>query len=838
MPLDSIDLKDLTSIVEGIARGEYHLLLGAGSSIGGTGGDGRKIPDGKTLATQIAEDFGIDTEGELIDLKTAYELAEKRLANGAGRADYIRKRFSTCQPSWQETLTSFRWWRIWTLNIDDVVEQSYSLHPQSSQAPYSYTWVDPYTDPAKDKDAQGKEELQIIHLHGYAGVPTGRDPQLVFSILEYLQAYSARYAWHRVFGDTFYQRPFLVVGARLTDEWDLMEFLSRGTASRESTGRPSLIVLRDISTIQREQLTRYGLVPIQMDATQFFEELRQRVQPREEQLLQLPHGRGRIETPGRIFLQQFQWLRLDAAEIEPRNHDFYDGDDPIWSDILAARDANFEITTRTLAKIRAEISDPHPKQLIYCLSGPPGSGKSTVLLRLAKELITDGVDLYSFRAEERLDIPAVLWWLQRLPKCVLLFDGLADFAHEVQQAAAEAHKAGIVLLILATERESRFRQISGVVDGAFLVGGADFRFGLLSDNDIVELVRKRESARRLGKLTQRSRDQRIDFFRRIAKRQLFAGLMDLEGAPGFIGKLRSEYEKDLNNESSRRLYALAAMSYSLGYPLPLGIGQTAAGIDAIEMSALLKGPFSSICVLDRRGLRPRHRVIASTLIERILDQDQRFEISLLLAKAIAPYITVHTIRQRTLPYRIVRSLMDKDVIKSWLGETRAHDWYESLRDEYDWNARFWEQRALLESDRKDYPKARSFAEYAVTIQRHTFTENTLGTILMRMAIDYLVPGTSEADRIFWEAVLHLRESRELGRGQFLHPYTTFFSHAIRFAKVAFDRVAIDPRLLSEWNHWRDQAKDEGILSYTEGQRQLEQYQREWLSLATSQPEQS
>src|SRR5208282_1346134 len=275
MPLDSIDLKDLTSIVEGIARGEYHLLLGAGSSIGGTGGDGRKIPDGKTLATQIAEDFGIDTEGELIDLKTAYELAEKRLANGAGRADYIRKRFSTCQPSWQETLTSFRWWRIWTLNIDDVVEQSYSLHPQSSQAPYSYTWVDPYTDPAKDKDAQGKEELQIIHLHGYAGVPTGRDPQLVFSILEYLQAYSARYAWHRVFGDTFYQRPFLVVGARLTDEWDLMEFLSRGTASRESTGRPSLIVLRDISTIQREQLTRYGLVPIQMDATQFFEELRQ-----------------------------------------------------------------------------------------------------------------------------------------------------------------------------------------------------------------------------------------------------------------------------------------------------------------------------------------------------------------------------------------------------------------------------------------------------------------------------------------------------------------------------------------------------------------------------------
>jgi len=167
MPFDSLDSKDLTSIVEGIARGEYHLLLGAGSSIGGTGGDGRKIPDGKTLAIEIAEDFGIDTQGEPIDLKTAYELAELRLANGAGRADYIRKRFSKCQPSWQGTLTNFRWSRVWTLNIDDV-EQSYSLHPESSQAPSPYTWIDLYTDPAKDKDARGKEELQIIHLHGYA----------------------------------------------------------------------------------------------------------------------------------------------------------------------------------------------------------------------------------------------------------------------------------------------------------------------------------------------------------------------------------------------------------------------------------------------------------------------------------------------------------------------------------------------------------------------------------------------------------------------------------------------------------------------------------------------
>jgi hypothetical protein len=220
------------------------------------------------------------------------------------------------------------------------------------------------------------------------------------------------------------------------------------------------------------------------------------------------------------------------------------------------------------------------------------------------------------------------------------------------------------------------------------------------------------------------------------------------------------------------------------------------------------------------------------LVERVLDREARFMVSLTLAKALAPYITIHTIRQRTLPYRIIRSLMDKDVIRDWLGDDRAHDWYESLRQEYDWNARFWEQRALLESDRRDFPKARSFAEHAVTLQRHTFTENTLGTILMRIATDYLNAGTPEADRSFWEAVEHLRESRDLGRGEYPHPYTTFFSHTLRFARELIgQRRRLDQHLVSEWNHWWDRARREGVLNYFEVRQQLEEYQRDWLSLA-------
>jgi len=49
----------------------------------------------------------------------------------------------------------------------------------------------------------------VVHLHGYATLDEA-SPDLIFSILEYVQATSTRYAWHRVLGDMFLQRPFIV----------------------------------------------------------------------------------------------------------------------------------------------------------------------------------------------------------------------------------------------------------------------------------------------------------------------------------------------------------------------------------------------------------------------------------------------------------------------------------------------------------------------------------------------------------------------------------------------------------------------------------------------------
>lgn len=836
MPFETLNDMDWTALMEGLARGEYHLLLGAGASLGALGGDERSLPNAQTLAEELLANFGIETNGEVIDLGTAYEVVEGRLdAEERDRDQYLKIRFSDCQPSWHSIIPNICWRRIWTLNIDDVIEQTYAKNRgRYLQDPKTYNWTDPYREPDRERD-----ELQIIHLHGFApwlGRP-GQD--FVFSIIEYVQASSTRHAWHRIFGDEFLQRPFIVIGASLADEFDLALFLRRGNQSRELVGRPSIIVLRDITRLQREQFLKWGLVPVKADARAFFADLVKELPAEESKLVSLIPGRiiGLPPVEARIFQQQFLWLRADVLPGVPEVHDFYGGDDPTWADIIANRDARFEIVDRLLSDVLTENKGQpaKPRQVIHCLWGPPGCGKSTALLRIGRELITLGFDVFSFQGEERLDTKAALWWLQRSPKCALLFDGLADFTEDVGMLAQECAVADTNLVAFGTEREQRLQGVYWGIAPEFLKAGKDHRLARLSDGDIDLLLTVLERERRLGKLTRRSAKERRNYFQRDARRQLLPGMAELEGAKGFRTRLMDEYNSDIRSDVLRDVYALTCMSYALGYPLPLGIVCVAAGISARKLSQELSegAQLAGIVRTERRGLRPRHRVVASIILERALNRKHRFRLSQDLAKALAPYITIDAIRQRTLPYRVARELMDADMVWAWMGKRLARDWYAQLVPEYAWNARFWEQRALVELRSSRFPQARSFAEQALALHEDPFTFNTSGTVLMRMATEYHEPGSARSNAVLWEAIAHLQESRELGEGKFAHPYITFFSYVLSYGQRAFKGKAVDARLSREWQLWMKDARQAQVFGYTSYYGQLMDFHKQWLQQAVS-----
>ena len=258
-----MNTETMAKIAEGISGREYSLLLGAGASIGSIGGNGEPLPSGPGLTARLIDEFRIPVEEQSITLTRAYAAARRTDPMRLER--FMRTWFTGCKPDWQYRLVDVDWHRIWTLNIDDIIE----VACQDRNAPVDrFTWTSKFRDRASS-------ERQIIHLHGYAksnSDPDDSDSNLVFSVQEYVSTVRDPRAWHAIFTDEFAERPFIILGASLVDEFDLQQAFA---ASATANGReyPSVIVLKEVSSLEREELSDLGLIIVESDARSFMEEL-------------------------------------------------------------------------------------------------------------------------------------------------------------------------------------------------------------------------------------------------------------------------------------------------------------------------------------------------------------------------------------------------------------------------------------------------------------------------------------------------------------------------------------------------------------------------------------
>ena len=619
----------------------------------------------------------------------------------------------------------------------------------------------------------------------------------------------------------------------MVDEMDLAEVLRRGSLSMESTGRPSIIVMKEVGSANQLLFERWGLRVVISTAEEFIDAiLRELPEALKRVSALLPPTKGaRQDLRATQFLQQFRWLKADQATA-PKNHDFYRGEDPDWSDIVSKLDAEFVCSNRIVKSVceRLSANTDEIAQIVGCINGPPGCGKSTVLLRTGRKFISQNYDVFLFRGEERLNINSVVWWLSQQPKSVILIDGVTDVARDLGELARRCKAERLPLVVLGAERESRLSAVYSDIDPAFLCLDYPFKFDHLTGEDISSLVGKLRSERRLGQLTRLEDEQVRSHFRKYASRQLIVGMMRLNSSRGFEDRLIDEYQLDITNPNLRLLYSACCLTYQFGYALPLGIASVVTGLDVLKINKALQtaGELKGVVFLDEIGLRPRHRVIASKVIESALDKPERYGLTLLLAKALSPHISKQTMFARTVPARISRHLCDADFLQKSIGLKAASKWYSEMTDDFSWNSRFWEQRALTEVRLKNYLKARDWAEEAVKIQDHTFTRTTLATILMKMAFEYHQPGTPASTDAFWTAVEHLKEARDRAEQPSEHEYTTFFNYALRFATEFRRGRDVDTDLLKEWSEWMSIAERTRVFLHRVKQEELSEYKIRWM----------
>ena len=693
-------------------NGEYQLLLGAGASLDTESPSGVTLPNSAQLAERLSREFSVPVEpGDL--LWRIYARAVKR-AGSVQVYSFLRSLFwNTRPPVWMDAFARFPWERVWTLNIDDSFEHAYQrCRVEGSRRLTTRSWNDEFVQ---------DRTLSVIHLHGSVSSETPSD--LIFSLPEYFNATVSRAAWPLAFRDEYGTRPFVVVGARLRDEPDIEAVVARRVPSHSA---PSIYVSPNISDAMRADLEDWGLVPFEGTAELFISwwegasgiDLSTPASTREE--ISLRVGR------------QFQELRLDRTPKSSAKHDFLGGDPPLWGDITGSKYAELDWIRQAIVLVkRWGTSAPLGTALIY--AGHRLSGRTTGLLVLCRVLCNNAWRVFVFKADERPDVDAILRFAADGKAIALVFDGVADFAEDVDKLLDEARRARLSVVCLAVDSQARSAGIVGRISSEHLFGGSIKSINrILTRADAARLVDNLARHGRLGVLEPRPDGQRLQHF---ARRELFTALAEVENAPGF-GVRVTELVGEVDDPAALRLCLFATAAERVERPLLVVDAAQMLGMESEKVLRLVRLPGASALLWsDGKRVFPRQRYMALRgIIDRFGTREAMSTLNAgLVALASRAGMAAH--RERNATVMLVGALMTYRNLSDMFPGESLERWYDDMQPGFgSWSGRFWEQRAIMSRHlgaqvAGALARAESYAERAVSLVGDPYSYTTLGTVL-------------------------------------------------------------------------------------------------------------
>jgi len=755
-------------LLRGLHEGRYNLLLGAGSSYGCFGGDGAELKDGATLSTQISTEFDLGLNAdEAKKLPLTYE--EALSAEPARFKTWLRKRFTGCAPTWQSLIFKIHWERIWTFNIDDVLENAFDLNRTANLAleTQPLDWKDKVV-PLDSKPSS----LQIIYLHGRASEVGKPNKSLVFSIPEYAGAARTFPAWHASFQTNYIEKPFIVCGASLAEEVDLADAIRTKNLSN-ANGFPSFIASFSLDEGQKKRMRRYNLIPIVCPLDEFFSILANEIaeyrKTADAVMTRLKSG-----TYERFHAEFRRLDAIDTSSLAINGTDFYGGDEPTWLDILNDRDVQFSSTHKASALLNSPTG-----RFAALLHGDRVSGKTTALLRVARIALQKGYKPFWFRHEEGLNADVVADYLTEDEHAILFVDDAANYLGSIRKVLENAKAKGKSARFFISLRSSRLRGFHIDLADEFQ---REFKLGPMSQGDVAHFVQKRRLVSRLGKHIGAPDSKLIKEIKDSCKSELLDSISYVEFSEPIKERVRKLILAELGNENQRRLLSRIVCVHRFGFSLPLRVAMAACGLQFSDFDSLLNDRLQAdgIFVRDARGLRLRHRILSEYAWTEAFSEEERYEAMTSVTTVLAPLINPMVIKMKGIEHLILREVLDQEQVALSI-RGRALQFYEEHEDVLGWSSRYWDQRALLESRREEnFPKAYSYSQKSLSIEQHAFAFTSLGTICMRHCVRLAEKNHADAMKFFYEGEENLTKAYELNAQDdktHEHPFITFFASA-------------------------------------------------------------
>jgi hypothetical protein len=765
------DIKSL--FIRSLCRGEYNLLFGSGISTSSKNAKSEKIMSAEQLREKLCALKGVKGNTTLQRVSSLLSQDE--------RETLITNHFSGCEPeSGLLTLNNYLWRRLFTFNIDDILEKIFEPSAGGKQAIFPVNYNEPF-EPTPDKT-----ELLCIHLHGWVGKP---NQDYVFSHSDYARIMREPNPWMAMLGQILATEPFIIAGTSL-NEVDLEFYLSQRskTTPRKSSG-PSILIEPYPDAATENDCLRHGFVLVKATLVEFLEWLR-REMPNPPSLYELiipgDYNPFSDQVNSKMLLSFYSdFKRSQYSEMKTRRFatPFLYGREPTDEDL----DANLDIKRSDNDKIidRVEEMFLHIRddrfEKVLVVTDEAGTGKSSMLARVSRDLTASGKLVFKCIALSRIDVKIAIACLSRLESPAIIFvDNLADHAEQIAEIVLSPETLGKVLFV-GFERHYRLALI-------------ELLFSNLCWYDL-----------RLARFSAKESREQIEMYREFG---LIGNAEAMKNPAGFVKKIENDCVAiaackilndfkpvqriaqslwDVTGDDQRFIYLCASLvAYCYSDGVRYGILQSVCG-SSRSVSELLDEnvPLALTENVDNSEfIMPLNLIYSDIILSISAKSDKRLLLSVFtsLVLGLSPYVNRSAYRRRTPEARLAGRLLDSDkVVRHFLGDD-APKLYESCSKEWAWNSRFWEQRALVTLE-QDLETALQYARHAVAIEKHPFTLTTLAKVLFRKMSRNADEGVDQYFREGFDC-LSSAISIEGARSRItIHPFAVLLSGLIEFARL-------------------------------------------------------
>jgi ABC-type oligopeptide transport system ATPase subunit len=697
--------EDEKYLIRSLGRNETVLFLGAGFSLGAQNRTEENFPTAWQLGNKIWSFLGYTEEYDGTALPILYQAFVTAGIKRDLKIEFLNNNLLTGSiPDCYDKISKAYWYKIYTLNIDDLIQQVYFRNGKKlRQVIYP-------NDEFKERD-QSLEETHIVHLHGK--LPCNPE-NVVFSTKQYARAGLKDQPLYSQFVYDYATHPTIFLGTDLNEP--LFERYIEAREGREGFGelRPkSYLITPTISPIKAQVLkNEYNVHHINGTTEDFLNWLSSidHKLPEKNEILKrtfpsllniLDYSDITDFTTAKAikdFAEGFKRVPINYI-IKNNRSNYLLGTNPTWNDIFADLDIPRTITSEIYNQLYSYCTKNilYEKQKIISIVGTAGSGKSTIVKRLGLNLSQNGVTAFISDSDYVPKINNIVEVLKAIKeKVVLIFDNASNVLPMLNNLLSQISLIENVPIIVLSIRNNHMDRLNHYIDPQ-IVEHFSFKIPHLDDIEIKALIGKLDSKNLLSRLKGMTPHQRFQEFKFRAQKQILVAMKEATNGKSFNDIIQDEFN-EIEPVEAKILCLCIALNTEIGFT---NSRQDFIGFSEVNHIETLNYLYNTLdgtiaWVGEGNDFMIRHRILADYMIKHCASLNMLKTAYVRVLSVLAPELV--NVQGFSKKFNLYRSLINHQILFQRFKNNieLAREVYDSVSPYLSNDAHFWLQYGSLE----------------------------------------------------------------------------------------------------------------------------------------------